>query len=379
MANNVELENLKKLFISDTPFIDVRAPVEFKQGSLPGAVNFPILNDEERALVGTTYKQKGQEEAVRLGYQLISGEVKTARLEAWKSFIAAHPNTVLYCFRGGKRSQITQQWLNEAGVQRPLIVGGYKRARQFLMEQIDAFSSAHEVLVLSGPTGSGKTHLIQDLADYPSIDLEGLAHHRGSAFGGMAHPQPTQIDFENLLSVQIMKYTERFPQGPKLLVEDESRLIGRVHLPTSFFESMRRSSVVWLEEPLEARVDNIFKDYILDSAIGLAVEGVPRCAEEMQILRTEALAVFAKYKRSLAAIQRKLGGLREQEILRDLETAELDFLNRNEIQSNRVWIEKLLIYYYDPLYLGSLQRRQVKVAFRGPRAEAEKFLAGLKI
>ncbi|WP_413612380.1 tRNA 2-selenouridine(34) synthase MnmH [Bdellovibrio sp. HCB-110] len=380
MSNtNIRLENLKDLFLSETPLIDVRAPVEFKQGSLPGAVNFPILNDEERALIGTTYKQDGQEAAVKLGYQLISGSVKEERVQSWKSFIARYPSAVLYCFRGGKRSQITQQWLKEAGIERPLIVGGYKVSRHFLLDQIERFSKTREMLVVSGPTGSGKTQFLKEVAAfYPTIDLEALAQHRGSAFGSLDENQPSQIDFENRLAVTLLKIEDKGFGNLRPIVEDESRLIGRIYQPTPFFEHLRSSQVIWLDEPLEVRVENIFKDYILSTSIGLIQNQIPRCAEEDVILRSQALKVFEKYKSSLRSISRKLGGLRTQEVMADLENSQSDFLNKNEIASNKIWIEKLLKYYYDPLYLSSLERRQVSACFKGSSSSAVDFLKNLK-
>ncbi|MGZ3774389.1 MAG: tRNA 2-selenouridine(34) synthase MnmH [Bdellovibrio sp.] len=376
---NIKIEDLKKLFITDTPLIDVRAPVEFAQGSLPGAVNLPILNDEERALIGTTYKKHGQEEAVRLGYQIISGSVKEGRVAEWSQFVAEHPEVVLYCFRGGKRSQITQQWLKEAGIVRPLIVGGYKAARQFLMTAVEDFSAQKDFLVVSGPTGSGKTTLLNDVLNfYPSLDLESLAHHRGSAFGSWSIPQPTQVDFENQLAVGLLKLETKLISGAKLLVEDESRLIGKNCLPESFFNRLRSSEVVWLEEPLNVRVENIFKDYIAETVIGDAVKKTQSDEASVEKLRAKALELFENYKKALMAISRKLGGLRTQEVMVDLETARLDFLNKNELEANKQWIEKLLVYYYDPLYLKSLERRQVKVCFRGPKQDVIDYLKNLK-
>lgn len=369
---NIKIEDIKKFFVNNTPLVDVRAPIEFAQGSLPGAVNLPILNDEERALIGTTYKNKGQEEAVRLGYQIVSGSIKQERVARWSQFITENPHAVLYCFRGGKRSQITQQWLKEAGIDRPLIVGGYKAARQFLMNTIEEFSAKNKLLVISGPTGSGKTTLLNEVHDfYPALDLEALAHHRGSAFGAWSIPQPPQIDFENRLAVSLLQLENRFSLGEssthsgdfskaRLLVEDESRLIGKSCLPECFFDRMRSSEVVWLDEPLPVRVDNIFKDYILDTPIGAS--GIGAVDQ-----RDQALQIFENYKKALLAISRKLGGARTQEIMVDVESARLDFLNNNEIHSNKVWIEKLLKYYYDPLYLKSLERRQVEILFRGAK------------
>lgn len=389
---NINISELKDLLLSGTPLVDVRAPVEFGQGSLPGAVNFPILNDEERALIGTTYKKKGQEEAVRLGFQIISGPIKEDRVAQWSKYISENPNSVLYCFRGGKRSQITQQWLKEAGIERPLIVGGYKAARQFLMNTIEEFSAQNELLLVSGPTGSGKTQLLKEVNDfYPSLDLEAVAHHRGSAFGAWPIPQPTQIDFENRLAVHLLKLEESLKtfgvavdsstvsKRLRLAVEDESRLIGKNCLPERFFAQMRNSEVIWLDEPLAVRVENIFKDYVLDTSIG----GFYKSAgagegQRDQTLREHALQLFDNYKKALHAISKKLGGLRTQEVLVDLENARLDFIDKNEIESNKGWIEKLLKYYYDPLYLKSLEQRQVRVLFKGSKAEVIGYLGTLR-
>lgn len=376
-ANITEVDFVD-LFCNRIPLIDVRAPIEFQQGHLPGAVNIPILNNEERALIGTIYKEQGSAAAVAKGFEIISGALKESRVSQWRSFIQEHPSAVLYCFRGGKRSQITQQWLRDIGIHRPLVVGGYKRARQFLMEQIERSSARYEMLVLSGPTGSGKTELIKNVQHcFPSVDLEGLARHRGSAFGSMGVPQPTQVNFENQLATELLQLQVQFPCVPKVLVEDESRLIGRISIPESFFLKLRSSEVLWLDEPLETRVDHIFQDYIIQSPIGRAVDMVPRCAEESGILQTEALGVFAKFKNSLNSIGKKLGGLRTQEVLADIDKAELDFLNHLQIDPNKVWIEKLLRYYYDPMYLASLERRQVKIKFKGSSQAMSDYLKSL--
>jgi len=386
--NNLDIDSdeLATLFTTDTPLIDVRAPIEFIQGSLPGSVNLPILNDEERALVGTTYKHQGSEAAVLLGHKIISGQTKQERLQQWLGFIRQHPQAVLYCFRGGKRSQITQQWLREAGMDRPLITGGYKQARQFLINSIEQFNASHSLLIITGPTGSGKTRLIQHISNhYPTLDIEALARHRGSAFGGMPVPQPTQVDFENQLAVSLLKLKQDNQPDP-VIVEDESRNTGRVYLPAGFFEHMRHSEIIWVDEPLAARVDNIFEDYILATPIGQALQArrdaqpLSFTTELQAALHQQALLLFDKYANALQAISKKLGGVRFQEVSQDLKDARSDFVNRNEIQSNRIWIEKLVKYYYDPLYLGSLQRRQVKPCFRGSRQAVINYLqAGISM
>lgn len=353
---------LRELFINKTPFIDVRAPVEFKQGHLPDAVNIPILNDEERALVGTTYKNKGNEAAVKLGHELVSGETKTRRLDLWQNYIKENPRAILYCFRGGQRSQITQKWLKEVGVDRPLIKGGYKFVRNFLMDEVKRFSESYPMLIVSGTTGSGKTQFLQLVKSfYPSLDLEGLACHRGSAFGSMGIEQPTQINFENLLAASLIDLELQLQKKHAILIEDESHMIGKCSVPKHFFDKMRASPVLWIDETLEVRVRNIFKDYILDSAIG-------------NRNFSEALLVFARYKKAVQNISKKLGGLRAQEILTLLEQSENNFKISEDLEINKVWIEKLLVYYYDPMYLGSLERRQVQVLFKGRHGECADFL-----
>lgn len=339
--------------------IDVRAPVEFALGRLPGAVNLPIMNNEERAAVGLAYKQQGQEAAIQLGHQLVWGAVKEARIAAWRTFLGENPSAVFYCFRGGMRSQIARQWTAQAGVHRPLIVGGYKRSRQFLRQEIDDFAKARETLVIAGPTGSGKTSILNQAKFYPNVDLESLAGHRGSAFGGMSEPQPSQVDFENALAVRLMRLAQ--DQRPAL-VEDESRLIGQRVIPEIFFHRMRESRVILVEESLDIRVDNIFRDYVLDTVIGRGPED-------------GALALFARYKNSTQLISRKLGGLRTQEILNDITAAEqLYRQDPTDLDANKVWIAKLLEYYYDPIYTRGLEKRQPRLAFRGRAGEILEYL-----
>ena len=186
------LSDFRHIFLNDVSMMDVRAPIEFAQGAFPGVVNLPLMNDEERQKVGTCYKQRGQEAAITLGHSLVSGEIKNGRIAAWAAFAKVHPHGVLYCFRGGLRSQITQQWLqSEAGIAYPRVIGGYKAMRTFLLETTQAAAQECDFTVLSGSTGTGKTELIAQL--HHGIDLEGHANHRGSSFGQRITGQPTQI------------------------------------------------------------------------------------------------------------------------------------------------------------------------------------------
>ena len=341
----------RDLILNNIPIIDVRAPVEFAQGHLPNSVNFPILNDEERKEIGTIYKQQGQAAAIQRGYELISGDVKESRVNAWAQFVSQNPEAVLTCFRGGMRSKISQQWLAEKGFPRPRIEGGYKVFRQRLMDEIERLSK-QKLCVISGPTGSGKSLVIQQSYLFrTTVDLEKLAHHRGSAFGGHLEPQPTQSSFENLLAAELLRMEKRYGFKQALVVEDESRLIGRCAQPENFFDQLRSSGIALIEEPLESRVQVTFDDYIVNSPL-----------------------IFSRFEKSLGGIQKKLGGLRYQEVLKDIERSKFLHQESGEIESNKVWIEKLLVWYYDPLYLNSLEKRQPQILFKGSRPQVLDFL-----
>lgn len=337
----------QRLLNDDVHIIDVRAPVEFHAGCIPASVNHPILNDEERTLVGTTYKQQGSEQAVALGHRLIQGDVKEARVHAWTQEIAKDPQrTIVTCFRGGMRSQITQTWLAEKGIFVSRIAGGYKKMRQFLLERINTFSHTEKLLVITGKTGSGKTQLLKEIQTHPILDLEFLARHRGSTFGSYKIRQPSQIDFENTLALAWGKQQQKFP-GKATLVEDESRLIGRCVQPDSFFELLRRSPLLFLEESIEKRIENILQEYVIS--------------------RSDDATLFLDLAQALGKIKNKLGGLRYSEISADLILAQKAFEDHQDHTLSRVWIEKLIVWYYDPLYDASLEKRNPTILTRGDR------------
>jgi tRNA 2-selenouridine synthase len=355
----VSIEEFKKHLLLQSPIIDVRAPIEFETGSIPFSVNLPILDNEERALIGTCYKQKGQDKAVELGFQIVSGENKNQKILKWKTYIENNPQTIVTCFRGGKRSQITQQFLKELGVEVLRIEKGYKQIRQFFNDELQKYSENKKMIILTGLTGSAKTHLIQKVKSYyPAIDLEALANHRGSAFGRMQTPQPAQADFENRLTTEILKIEATNDLRP-ILFEDESRMIGHCHIPEVMFRNLRNSKVIVVKQSLEERVENIFIDYI--SNVNL----------------TESL--FEYYETSLKKIEKRLGGLKMKEILTDLQKSKDDFLFKKELNSNRVWIEKLLVSYYDGLYSSSFQNRNPEILFQGHHVEISEFLKTYKL
>ena len=154
--NLPDTDDLLSLFLNDTPLLDVRAPTEFREGAFPQAVNRPLIDDVERHEIGKTYKDLGQDAAIELGVKLVSGDTRASRIASWKTFAEANPGGVLYCFRGGMRSRISQQWLHDTtGIVYPRVRGGYKALRRFLLAQLEENSPKVRPVVLGGRTGVG--------------------------------------------------------------------------------------------------------------------------------------------------------------------------------------------------------------------------------
>lgn len=352
----------RSLLQDNIPLLDVRAPIEFIKGAFPLASNLPLLDDDERRRVGTAYKQHGQQAAIELGHRLVCGEVKEQRVAAWKAWHQAHPQGWLYCFRGGLRSQITQQWLADAGVRIPRVPGGYKALRQFLIETIDTVSEAREFVVVAGPTGSGKTALLHSLA--ASADLEGLAGHRGSAFGSQLSGQPEQINFENALAIRFLQLTKL--DATIWFLEDESKAIGSLSVPHRLYEAMRRSPLALIRAPLETRTNTILNNYIRENL-----------REFQELDPALGFTRFSQYLLgSLARIQRRLGGDRYQEVVADMQEALRIQADSGDTDAHAIWIVKLLRHYYDPMYAYQLSKRQASVCFEG---SGEEFLAWAQV
>ena len=346
---------LLSLLRDNIPLLDVRAPVEFLKGAFPAAYNIPLLNDEERAQVGTMYKRAGQDAAISLGHRLVSSHSKTQRLDAWAQWLQSHPEAWLYCFRGGLRSRTVQDWLGEAGIKVPRVPGGYKAMRQALLDTIDAVPQRHSLCIVAGRTGSGKTHLLNALPD--SLDLEGLAHHRGSAFGAQLGGQPTQINFENALAVRLLNLRAQGSQA--LFVEDESRAIGSLSVPPNLHAAMKSSPIALIEENLEFRTQTILTDYIGDNS--------------QQFLQADPERGFEHFYDyllgSLAKIKRRLGGENYSALHDLMEDALSAQMNGEGDDAHALWIRKLLTDYYDPMYAYQLAKRQERVVFRGNSSE----------
>jgi tRNA 2-selenouridine synthase len=249
--------NLGEFFLwrGHVPLIDVRSPREFAQGHIAQAINIPLLNDEERHLVGTTYKQQGQAQAIKEGFRLVGprlAEMVEATLQ-----IAANHEALVYCWRGGMRSRNFSLFVGMAGVKSHVLQGGYKAYRQTAHQ---TFAKPLTLRLLTGFTGSGKTDILQALrrAGHQVINLEALASHKGSAFGGIGMlPQPTTEQFENLLFEELRMLD---PSKP-IWVEDESIAIGKVFVPPLFWRQMNNSPLIRIDVPRAVRVQRLVREY----------------------------------------------------------------------------------------------------------------------
>lgn len=247
-VENFLLQSQNKLIV------DVRSPLEFKKGHIPGAVNIPLFDDMERAEIGTLYKARGKDEAVMRGLEIVSPKLTEFILKTKEN--TANKEVFVYCFRGGMRSNSFGWLLNTAGLQSQIMTGGYKAYRNHVLK---LYEKPFQLLLLGGATGSGKTEILKNLKDQLQIlDLEGLAHHKGSAFGGIGQPAqlPQQL-FENKLYDDLIKLdAEQF-----ILVEDESMNIGYNKIPYPFWLQMKKAPILKIMVPFELRVMRLVNEY----------------------------------------------------------------------------------------------------------------------
>ncbi|MBC5775973.1 tRNA 2-selenouridine(34) synthase MnmH [Pontibacter sp. KCTC 32443] len=296
------------------PVLDARAPKEYEAGHILQAQSFPIFSDDERAIVGTSYKQQGHDPAVLLGLDLFGPKMSQFVKEATK--IAPDKEVLLHCWRGGMRSGAMAWLLSFAGFKVHLLQGGYKAYRHFIQEQ---FIRLWPILILSGFTGSGKTDILSYLQKFgqQTIDLEGLANHKGSAFGSIGMPQqPTTEQFENLLGSELLKLD---PQQA-LWLEDESVTIGRVKMPHEFYTYMQQRPTIVIDVPKQLRVQKLAHEY---------------CRTDKAILET-----------SILKIKKRLGGLATQEALDAIATGDMEKM------------VEIALTYYDKAYHYQLKPKQ---------------------
>ncbi|MEZ4980986.1 MAG: tRNA 2-selenouridine(34) synthase MnmH [Saprospiraceae bacterium] len=306
MHNRLEI----KEFLNEAKYrtvLDVRTPAEFERAHIPGAKNLPLFSNEERAEIGTIYKQISQEEAFKRGLELVSQRLPSYIQKA-KEMV--HGKSVaVHCWRGGKRSQSMAEFLQLADFDVVSLVGGYKAYRTYVLDQMESIPL--KILVVGGQTGTGKTAILNSLKDLGEqiIDLEGLAHHKGSAFGWIGEEeQPTVESFEN----ELFSTMTGLDSSKRVWVENESRKIGKVFIPDGFWEKKARGVLFNLKLPTRERVKRLIDDYAGHS--------------------TEALVL------SFKKLKKKLGGKALNDALESLEANDLGKA------------AEVALFYYDKTY-----------------------------
>ncbi len=260
--------------------VDVRAPVEFNKGHLPGAVNIPLFEDIERAEIGTLFKQQGKDTAVTRGLEIVSPKMVNFVNEVRQ--LSKNKNVFVYCFRGGMRSNSFAWLMNTSGLQARILKGGYKSYRNHVLNY---FNKPQQLILLGGHTGSGKTDIIKQLAKngVQTVDLERLANHKGSAFGAINEDkQPAQQNFEHNL---YQAFAEQDPTRPVIL-EDESKSIGYNRIPHALWLQMKQATIIKLEIPFELRIENLVKDYATADIEALK-SCVVKIAQQLGLLNTK--------------------------------------------------------------------------------------------
>jgi tRNA 2-selenouridine synthase len=352
-------QQFSALLSNQVALMDVRAPVEFMAGSFPGARNLPLLDDQQRHLIGLEYAQQGQVVAIELGLQLASADIRAQRMASWKQFIAENPQGYLFCFRGGLRSKTTQQWLADAGVHYPLIEGGYKALRRYLLEQLERLCEQGNIILLSGATGVGKTELID--ARPSAVDIEGRANHRGSAFGKTFQPQPAQIDWENQIIIDWLRCEAR--SDAPVLIEAESHLIGRIHLPQVLQNAMARAPVLHLQASIEERTARLYQDYVEHSL-----------QHYRSVTEDPYAALHDAVLDSLQRIKKRMGGLKFKQMSERLDHATIMLRDSNDGAGYYQLITVMLTDYYDSMYQHYQTKSEPRLVLRGDWSEIRDWL-----
>jgi tRNA 2-selenouridine synthase len=320
------------------PVLDVRSPAEYKHAHIPGAISVPLFTDEERKVVGTLYKQRSREDAIKQGLDFFGPkmrpmveqveEILANRKSSTNGNIAnqSSKTILVHCWRGGMRSGAVAWLLDLYGFTVYSLVGGYKKYRNHVLTELE---KPFPLRIVGGYTGSGKTYIINELKRRGKvmIDLEGIANHKGSAFGALGQPpQPSQEMFENLLADQLRKALAELKRKPNqdewepIWLEDESMRIGSINIPQGIWQQMRQAQVLFLDIPFNKRLDFLVQEY--------------------GSLNTENMI------NAIIRISKRLGGLETKTAINHL------------LEGNKKASFEVLLHYYDKQYLKGLHNRQ---------------------
>lgn len=335
MYQIINIENFLEKY-SSVPVLDVRTPDEYTRGHIPGAINFPLFSNNERRIVGSIYKEKGRHPAILKGLEFAGKKLKDFVSRARE--ITKDNQLLIHCWRGGLRSSSIAWLLDIAGIKTYVLNGGYKTFRKYVQEY---FHTSFKLLVIGGMTGSGKTEVLRHLQgnNLQVIDLETLAHHKGSAFGSLGQAkQTTNEQFENDIFRQLL----HFNSAETIWIEDESQNIGSNLIPAPLFNQILQADMIYLDVPVQNRIQRLVKDYS-----SFDVDLLISCIQK---------------------ISKRLGGLRLKRALEALKNENFDE------------VAGIMLQYYDKTYAYSMKKRDpskihpVKTSTHDLSASAEKIL-----
>ncbi|MUG67086.1 tRNA 2-selenouridine(34) synthase MnmH [Paenibacillus campinasensis] len=276
MIHDISVEELLQLQKDNNLLpIDVRSPSEYAAATIPGSINIPIFNDEERAEIGTLYKQVNVQAAKERGLEIVS-----AKLPAFiREFAAIPQQKAVFCWRGGMRSRTSATVLSLMGIKAYRLTGGIRAYRKWVVDQLASYELQAPAIVLNGHTGSGKTEILRQLQQegYPVLDLEGMAGHRGSVFGHIGYAAHNQKTFDALLLQELLQHQ----QAPYMLFEAESQRIGKVALPEFLLTKKEQGTHLWIDLPMEARIRHIIEDYKPEQHAEACMEAFLRIKERI--------------------------------------------------------------------------------------------------
>ena len=303
---------IDELYGKDFVFVDVRSPAEFSEDHIPGAVNIPLFSNEERAIVGTLYKQVGKDVAISKGLEIV-GEKLAEMMKEYSAYMGK--KICVYCWRGGMRSGSVVSLLQSLKYDVVQLENGYKDYRRFVREQLEVVAIP-PLVILYGLTGSGKTEILEKLSN--SLDLEGLAQHRGSIFGDIGKVVRSQKLFESLLLRRLFE----LQMEKMVFVEGESRKIGQTMIPLQLWELMQKAQKVKVVCPTEERVERLYKEYCTGMDKGLIIQKIRQ-------------------------IEKHIGKKKAEELI--------SLLEQNKIKEV---IQDILLNYYDVLYTHTVDNKE---------------------
>lgn len=311
----------ESLSLEQPCYIDVRAPIEFNEDHITGALNIPIFDDVQRAEVGTLYKMAGREQAVLRGTEIAGGKLS----DLVKQFQElSGRNIIVYCARGGMRSKSVAGLIDSLGIPVYRLIGGYKEYRRYVNAYLNNANIRCPIFVLQGLTGTGKTEILRLLEN--TVDFEDMAGHRSSIFGDIGLEQRTQKSFET----QIFTRLEQLRDAPYIVMEGESRKIGNLHIPDHLFSLMSRADIILIKADIERRIEIILNEY-------------------------SAFSSFEAVSPKVSSLTQKLGK----------STVQL-LLNLYKEKNLQEFVRILLEKYYDPLYVHSLKKMSFIASIENP-------------